>query len=281
MNPKRKGLAFLASCFPGFWGKQLNNPIFLIGCARSGTTLLSELLGSHPEVANWSELNDIWDPQGYPWHASTYETPPVWANPTAYTSRWWRDTEPRTEQLRALFGLYQWLRRRPYFLNKTPLNTFRIPYLLTMFPTARFIHLIRDGRAVVFSYTHKQLEKINAYPEPYQAIGLASSFDELAHRLAKFWKANLAEVEQQDAKLGLSKRSLLLEVTYEDLCADTVTVLDRICDYLGLAPGQLSLAARQMALENQNYKWQRGFPAELAASLTEAMEPMLSQKGYL
>jgi hypothetical protein len=67
MSFKRQIVTALANLMPDFWISQLHNPIFIIGTARSGTTLLVRLLGSHPDIANWSEANVIWDPTGYPY----------------------------------------------------------------------------------------------------------------------------------------------------------------------------------------------------------------------
>ncbi len=114
--------------FHEFWQKQLKNPYFLIGSGRSGTTLLAGLLGMHRDVANWSEANEILDPQWYPWRPSNQHLPPMEFGPVAFTKRWWQDAQQRQGEIRATFGAYQWLQRKSCFLNKSPFNTFRIPW---------------------------------------------------------------------------------------------------------------------------------------------------------
>jgi hypothetical protein len=41
--------------------KQINSPLFIVGCMRSGTTLLVDKLSTHPQLLKiGSELNDVW-----------------------------------------------------------------------------------------------------------------------------------------------------------------------------------------------------------------------------
>src|SRR5687767_8932943 len=67
---------------------RVRRPIFIIGCARSGTTLVNSLFAAHPEVAVWSEANDVWDPSWYPWRDSGSARPPLELEPQEFTRRW-------------------------------------------------------------------------------------------------------------------------------------------------------------------------------------------------
>ena len=152
----------LARRLPGWAGRQLRNPVFLIGVARSGTTVLADLLGAHPQIANWSELNQLWDPRGYPWDASNGARPPDWVEPLEFVRRWWADTPPEYRRaVRGALGAYQFFSRKPVLLNKSPMHTFRVPQILEMIPEARFVYLVRDGRAVAYSYAGKISAKMN------------------------------------------------------------------------------------------------------------------------
>ena len=271
----------LASGFPDFFASCVRNPIFVIGCGRSGKSLLSRLLRLHPDVAYWQEATKIWDPSGYPWLTSARETPPLWADPVAYTARWWRDAQPRREQIQATFGAYQWLQRRPYFLNDTPLNTFRIPYLLAMFPDARFIHMLRDGREVACQRTTKLYEKIRSNPAPYQEFGINPSVEELLVRLATFWKEIMEEIARQDETLQINRKGKLLELKYEELCADTVGVLARTCQFAGLDSSRFIPIIQDHKLKVLEPKWEAMLNPAQVIRMTAAMEPMLAQKGYV
>src|SRR5215213_3457762 len=102
MGLRRELLLGIAGLAPRFWANQLKNPVFILGVARSGTTLLNDILSDHKQIAVLSEANDIWDPTGYPWNMSNHETPPVWIDVNAYIARWRRDTKPRQQQIRAI-----------------------------------------------------------------------------------------------------------------------------------------------------------------------------------
>lgn len=280
MDRKRLSL-LLAKFLSSTMSNRLSNPVFIIGCARSGKTLLAKLISAHPRMAYWAEANDIWDPNGYPWNRSTLETPPVWADPAAFTARWWRDTEPRRREIRAIFGAYEWLNRTSHFLNDSALNTFRIPYLVSIFPEARFIHMVRDGRAVAHTYAVKMHAKIQDSPLPYQSVGLNHSYDELVVQLGVFWKANLEEVAKQDVELRLGSNNSLLELSYEDLCADPISARNLAGTYLGLELTGLADPSENGQLENQNHWWRQSLGDNLIVRLEAAVNPMLSQKGYL
>lgn len=282
INQSKRLSPVLAKCSQDFFVSQLRNPIFIIGCGRSGTTLLAELLEAHPDIANWSEANQIWDPKWYPWRPTNRGMWPMEFDPEAFTARWWQDSQPRQKQIEAIFGAYQWLWRKPYFLNKSPFNTFRIPYLLEMFQKPYLIHLVRDGRAVVYSYAYRlrKENKLQEWPEAEQTR-FANCFDDLILWLASFWKANMEEVARQDAALGLTEAGILLEVTYEELCTDTSTVLDRICQHVGLDPTCFTAAVKQKPLKNQNHKWKENLEGDLINRMVAAMDPILTQWGYV
>jgi LPS sulfotransferase NodH len=250
----------------------LRQPIFILGAPRSGTTLLNDILAHHPHAAVLSEANDIWDPSGYPWHLSAQETPPVWADPTAYTARWWRDAQARAGHIRAVFGAYQ-------SINKSPMNTFRVPYLLQMFPEARFIHIVRDGRAVVQSHLRRTLRQIEAAPQAHQRYGIYPDSATIALQLAHFWRQNVEEVARQADAFGLGA-DRLFHITYEQLCADPQSALNSICAFLGLDAAALPPSIWDMPIVNQNHKWRQVFSPQEAQRLSAEMQPTLAQWGY-
>ena len=271
----------LARAFPGFFAGRVRNPLFVVGCGQSGKSLLANLLALHPDVAYWQEANEVWDPSGYPWITSARETPPLWAEPLAYTARWWRDAQPRRKEIRATFGVFQYLCRRSCFLNDTPLNVFRIPYLLDMFPDARFVHMVRDGREVVCWRITKQCGKIRSNPAPYQEVGLTAAPDEIMARLAAFWREIMEEVAQQDEMLQLSQSGRLLELTYEELCADPSAVLMRACRFAGLDASRFAPVIQEHGLKILEPRWREMLDPAQVKQVTAMMEPMLARKGYV
>lgn len=283
MGIKRELLLNMAARVPHWWAARLRNPIFIIGCARSGTTILSEWFQHHRDVANLSEANDIWDPTGYPWASSPNgkNSPPIWIDPDAFTARWWQDNEHRQVEIRAIFSVYQTTKRAKVFLNKTPLNTFRIPYLIHMFPEARFVHLVRDGRAVTQSYAKKQRHDMNKDVEVYRALGYDYPFDELALKLAAYWQRTVDEVAYRDREFQLTAKGRMLEIKYDDLCSRTDETLGKLCRYMGVEPSRFKSQAAKIQMKDQDYKWRTELSPELIHSTEELQAGGLKHWGYV
>jgi omega-hydroxy-beta-dihydromenaquinone-9 sulfotransferase len=280
MGLRRDLLVGIAGIAPNFWSNQLKNPIFILGVARSGTTLLNDILSKHKQIAVLSEANDLWDPTGYPWNASNHETPPVWIDVQTYIARWWRDTHPRQQQIRAVFGAYQRLLNKPWFLNKTPLNTYRVPQLLEIFPDARFIHLVRDGRAVVQSYTRKEYSKFLEMPQAFAPYNVYKSED-ISRSLADFWQQSLDIVHADDEKLGLTQEGRMIEIQYEHLCDNMRGTLENICQFIGISGNDFAPTVWQIETKSQNHKWKDSLSAALIADIHQRMDKGLREQGYL
>lgn len=119
-------------------------PIFIVGSARSGTTMLRLMLDSHPRISCGEETHFL----------QTLE--PV-------TGRHWRLVErygfPRgywDERLAAFYGDamadYAARRGKQRWADKDPSNTLLLPFVDRLFPDAQYIHLLRDGHDVVASH---------------------------------------------------------------------------------------------------------------------------------
>jgi len=121
-------------------------PVFLIGCGRSGTTILGETIGRHDAVTYLNEARDLWH--------RAYPEFDVWSGRTAHpklVAGEGDDEEIRTRLLRRLFYREQIVGRGSILLEKLPINAFRLEFLASAFPEARFIHLHRNGLEVARS----------------------------------------------------------------------------------------------------------------------------------
>lgn len=281
MNLKRrKILALFARPAAGFWAARLKNPVFIIGCSRSGTTLLSRLMSTHRDVSEWSEANDVWDPisvrrdeDGRPLH--------FWDDTDGYIRHWRVGMASRRREIRAIFGIYQSIMGRPVFVNKSPINTFRVPDILDIFPDARIVHMVRDGRAVSVSYAYKLAQKMREHPDQYEGTDLSQPFDQMVVRLAAFWKANLDEVARQDQAHRLTERGIILELTYEELCDDRTAALGRLCRFAGLDPQRFGPKLALEPVVSRNDKWRKDIDSALLEQMAAQMQPTLSQRGYI
>ncbi len=115
----------------------IREPIFVIGTHRSGTTLLGRALGHHPEVGYWEEPRHVWS-----WGHNYRPDDRLGA----------ADATPRIQaQVRKSFGRFLVASGRARLAEKTPSNCLRLEFIREIFPDARFVHIFRDGRAVVSS----------------------------------------------------------------------------------------------------------------------------------
>ena len=122
----------------GIFQPNLQNPIFIIGSPRSGTTFLGDCLAEIPEIS--------------------YHFEPVLikaASRYVYTQQW------NLQKAGSFYRqVYAWLMRLQgdgelRLAEKTPRNSFVIPFLARIFPDAKFIHIMRDGRDVAVSLAEK------------------------------------------------------------------------------------------------------------------------------
>jgi hypothetical protein len=124
----------------------LKSPIFLLGSPRSGTTFLGDCI---------TQLSEI-----------SYHFEPVATKAAAryvYEKRW-------SYGQAAYFyrAVYAWLMRLHWdgdlrFSEKTPRNCFIISFLAQVFPGAKFVHIIRDGRDAALSHSLKPWLQANQH----------------------------------------------------------------------------------------------------------------------
>ncbi|MFG0329528.1 MAG: sulfotransferase family protein [Phycisphaerales bacterium] len=126
---------------------QLKPPIILVGNYRSGTTMTALCFDQLDEIAIWREPRTIWTlgNAGRPHDRFTEEL-----------------ATPRViKRIRNAFRDYQQANGGRRVMEKTPSNTLRVPFIRKVFPEARFIHLIRDGRDNISSASKRWSEPIN------------------------------------------------------------------------------------------------------------------------
>lgn len=110
---------------------------FIVGAPRSGTTVLSNILNCHPKIRQWFEPYFVWD-RHFRLAPDDVRRPEQCA--------------PKIlEQITNDFYTYQNKLDCELVIDKSPRNSLKIPFILKIFPNARFIHIVRDGRDVTLS----------------------------------------------------------------------------------------------------------------------------------
>ncbi len=121
----------------------MEQPIFIIGCARSGTTLVRLILDSHPSISAGAETKLL------PELAALVERAGI-------ANKFDVQRPYILELLRGFYGRlhgdYMARRGRRRWAEKTPAYTMHLPLLDELYPNAQYVHVIRDARDVVASH---------------------------------------------------------------------------------------------------------------------------------
>jgi len=248
---------------------RLVEPIFIVGSPRSGTTLAVNLFATHPDLANWSEGGRLWDPVHY-------------HDPDA--EHYWTAEDATPARMRRLHRWCEWYRQsqgKARFVNKHPRNSLRIGYLRRAFPDARFIHVIRDGRAVVSSILvqigrreRRQKRPMGGFAKPPGWRALLR--DDLAEQTALQWQAIVRTVREQSRALG----GAYTEVRYEALCARPRETVRELYRFAGLRSDDAALAGIPATLEESD-NWRRHLTPEQLATIEKSAGELLRELGYL
>jgi hypothetical protein len=164
-------------------------------------------------------------------------------------------------------------------------TTYILPLLATIFPDARFIHLIRDGRDVAFS-DHVAPE-LPFWRKIYFATDAVrswrgmhldhASYERHSHLFnATHWQESIRLGRAYGAMLGPSYH----EVRYEHLCADPVAEGRALLAWLGREVDQAALAAFGECVVRSAIGKHRARPRAQRRAVQALIEPTLLACGY-
>jgi len=258
--------------------QKLDRPIFLVGCAKSGTTLLSVILSMHPAVgpkppkyndlSHAALLNSLLVESSFDNIAHLIEKKDIWDKyfPNPAQLRIGKEltlfknplSEAETgEFIRLLVADFNQSR----FLSKQPFNTFRVHVLREIFPDCKIVAIHRDGRDVVASWgrKHKRWTDFGGYP---RAIKL----------MAGKWNESINHLESFREQLGI------FPIRYEDLVNDPTSVLRKILTYCELQDEEVYSG---IALNNRAGNWKHLIPPEFHDLLHAETGNNLAKLGYI
>lgn len=194
-------------------------PFFIVGCGRSGTTLLRGLLNNHPQIAVPLESLFIADYLRAEGHRPLPRLKALLTDEPEIRE-WGLQVEPNglagcesmPQAIARLHELYAASKGKPRWGQKTPRLVRQLDLLSDRFPEALFIHIVRDPRAVACSLTRSNVH----HSTPLHA----------ATRWVRDVRAGL-DFEAQHA-------DRMLRLRYEDLVANPGPTLGLVAEFLGL-----------------------------------------------
>lgn len=185
--------------------------VFLLGFPRSGTTLLEQMLDSHPDAVASGERDTISEAV-----SALMRTP--------------EDVHRLATMRGAALSRHRrryWERVRDYgfdvagkvFVDKQPINTLYLPLIAKLFPDAKILFALRDPRDVVLSCFRRRFEVNDSN---FEMLTLEST--------ARYYNRLMTLAERFRACLPLS----LYEVRHEALVEDFEAQMRAICAFIGL-----------------------------------------------
>jgi hypothetical protein len=260
-----------------------DSPIFVVGCPRSGTSLLRDLLRSHPNISIPPESHFI--PLFYA----------AWGDPRSERRaralgrrilslrtirRWELELEPSdfagcrsfAEILDTLYGEFARVDGKPRWGDKTPQHIGSLPLLHGLFPEARFVHIYRDGRDTARSWAATSFTPGNVY------------------RAAERWRHLVRQGRRDGAALGDHYH----EVRYETLLEAPEETMRGVCEFLDepytdavtrRAERRLIYGERQTSRPpgidpGAGSRWRREMPVSDRAAVESVAGDLLAELGY-
>lgn len=210
-------------------------PFFIVGSGRSGNTLLRAILSVHDKIVIPPEfykmqqvIKTLFKYQHKDWNFLVEKSVDA-----IYSSNdidtWELSREILTKQLLSVKENNQSLEEVIHQLytsygvskgkkdiiwgDKSPINTYNLFWISKVFPKAKYIHLVRDGRDVSLSYFKS---------------GIYDTIKEAAKR----WVRSIQQVYHFKRKINSEN---FLEIKYETMVEDPEKVIRMVCRFLSIS----------------------------------------------
>jgi hypothetical protein len=277
------------------------DPIILVGMQRSGTTWMGRMLGEHPDVAYWPEPRQVWSFGN-------------WFRPDDRLDA--RHASPLVRRhIRRTFERFTRAQSRSRFAEKTPSNCLRMPFVRAVFPDARILLVVRDGRSIIRSTAQvrtgkkvgwnrlrDRLREARLWDLPDYVMRVPTLIDPVLGRPQRFWGVRppgwRAWVEHDPPYTVMAKQwaasiryaiddgramdpERYLEIRYEDLMTRPKEIMGRVVDFFRLQRADELVGKVVAAVDpSREQKWRGELGEDVLAEIRPHIEPTLRFLGY-
>jgi len=272
----------------------MNPFVFIVGCPRSGTSLLQRIVNAHPQIPITPETH--WIPRLFEKRKGLTLEDMVTTELISRLleqARFTRLGIGREELLAmiaggrpvsysslvtAIFDSYGDAQGKALVGDKTPGYVRRMNTLHALWPQARFVHLIRDGRDVYLSMRHRPLHDLKA-----------GAFDTWSEKpvltAALWWELNVRGGRKAGNLLGAG---LYYEIRYESLVAHPREECETLSAFLGLPYDDAMLRFNETQRKKKERRpitpglrdWRTQMPAQDLERFEAAAGGLLEELGY-
>ncbi|MGD1899157.1 MAG: sulfotransferase [Phormidesmis sp.] len=225
-------------------------PIFVVGNSRSGTTLMGTVLGRHAAVFRFEELHffeELWSATDSEESCSEEEAIALIAKlfdiqRNGYLTRGdWQDfleeaknlVNSLTPQLspakafQAFLDYETQLQNKTRACDQTPQNILYIKEILTHYPNASIVHMVRDPRAILLSQKNRWRRPFLSDSIPKkEAVRYWLNYHPIT--MSQLWKANVQTVD------GFIEDERVYTLRYEDLLNSPEEAVEKVCEFAGI-----------------------------------------------
>ncbi len=260
---------------------------FILGHARSGTTLLMRLVRLHPEVYCNYQAHFF---TRRPLLKSLVDTPEVEEWLTRKSNRWNRGGDLSALVLRAAADFIMEREAaaegKRIVGDKSPSSTIHgqaVCDLHSLYPDARVLHIVRDGRDVLVSERFRNfveesrflgredkkiVEKLGQHPEAFGSAGQSIFTEPMIRRVGHGWATSISEIDSEGRRLFGPQYCTL---RFEDLLQSPLQEMQRVWRFLGAkrTGRTLSASLRQELRSNPDEAWQAARSGNLSSFLSK------------
>ena len=190
------------------WGSPVADPIFIVGMPRAGSTLVEQIISSHPDVEATAELGyipamamELRREVGYPNGLATLDRVKI----GELADRYMKLAQPHRTT------------GRPFFIDKNPNNWMHAGLITLLLPNAKIVDVRRNPMACGLSNFRQLFARGQAFSYSLEDMGT-------------YYARYVRYMRHIDSVLP----ARVHRVIYEDLVEDIGTQVRSLLDYLGL-----------------------------------------------